>query len=94
MEQILDYIELCLTESIDFNEIARLACCSNYNFQRIFSFCMEIPLAEYIRNRRMSVAADELRNSDISILDIAVKYGYNSQEAFSRAFTNPVSRLT
>jgi AraC-like DNA-binding protein len=86
MEHILDYIELHLTEAIDFNEIARLACCSNYNFQRIFSFCMEIPLAEYIRNRRMIVAADELRKSDISILDIAVKYGYNSQEAFSRAF--------
>jgi AraC-like DNA-binding protein len=86
MEKILDYIEEHLTELIDFDEIAKLACCSNYNFQRVFSFCMEIPLAEYIRNRRMSVAADELRTSDIRILDIAVKYGYDSQEAFSRAF--------
>lgn len=86
MEQILDYIEENLTESIDFNEIAKLACCSNYNFQRVFSFCMEIPLAEYIRNRRMSAAADELRTSDIRILDLAVKYGYDSHEAFSRAF--------
>ncbi|WP_379315532.1 helix-turn-helix transcriptional regulator [Paenibacillus puldeungensis] len=86
MEKILDYIEEHLTEAIDFDEIAKLACCSNYNFQRVFSFCMEIPLAEYIRNRRMSTAADELRTSDIRILDIAVKYGYESQEAFSRAF--------
>lgn len=86
MEKILDYIEEHLTEPIDFDEIAKLACCSNYNFQRVFSFCMEIPLAEYIRNRRMSSAADELRNSDMRILDIAVKYGYDSQEAFSRAF--------
>jgi AraC-like DNA-binding protein len=86
MEKILDYIEEHLTESIDFDEIAKFACCSNYNFQRVFSFCMEIPLAEYIRNRRMSSAADELRNSDMKILDIAIKYGYDSQEAFSRAF--------
>lgn len=86
MEKVLDYIEEHLIETIDFDEIAKLACCSNYNFQRVFSFCMEIPLAEYIRNRRMSVAANELRNSDLSILDIAVKYGYESYEAFSRAF--------
>ncbi|WP_162162934.1 helix-turn-helix domain-containing protein [Gorillibacterium massiliense] len=86
MEKILDYIEEHLTEAIDFDEIAKLACCSNYNFQRVFSFCMEIPLAEYIRNRRMSAAADEIRTSDIRILDLAVKYGYDSQEAFSRAF--------
>ncbi len=86
MEKVLDYIEEHLTESIDFDEIAKIVCCSNYNFQRVFSFCMEIPLAEYIRNRRMSSAADELRYSDMKILDIAVKYGYDSQEAFSRAF--------
>lgn len=86
MEKIIDYIEDHLIETIDFNEIARLACCSSYNFQRVFSFCMEIPLAEYIRNRRMSVAAGELRSSDISMIHISVKYGYDSYEAFSRAF--------
>lgn len=86
MDKILNYVECNLTDSIDLNEIAKIACCSNYNFQRIFSFCMDIPLAEYIRNRKMSVAAWELRESDISILDIAIKYGYSSQEAFSRAF--------
>lgn len=86
MERILDYIEENLCDTIDFNEIAKLACCSNYNFQRVFSFCMEIPLAEYIRNRRMTAAADELRNSDKGLLDIAIMYGYDSYEAFSRAF--------
>lgn len=75
MERIFDYIEEHLTESMDFNEIAKLAYCSNYNFQRVFSFCMGISLAEYIRNRRLSVAADELRHSDMKILDIGMKYG-------------------
>ncbi|MDF2802551.1 MAG: AraC family transcriptional regulator [Anaerocolumna sp.] len=86
MDSILDYIEEHLIEPIDFDEIAKLACCSSYNFQRVFSFCMEIPLAEYIRNRRLSEAAKELRYSDTTILDIGFKYGYDSHEAFTRAF--------
>jgi AraC-like DNA-binding protein len=86
MEQVLDYIEEHLTEPVDMDEIARIACCSSYNFQRVFSFCMELSLAEYIRNRRLSQSAQDLCKTDMRILDIAFKYGYDSQEAFSRAF--------
>lgn len=86
MNMIIDYMEAHLTERIDFKEIEKIACCSNYNFQRVFSFCMETPLAEYIRNRRMSIAAEELRNTETGLLELALKYGYDSYEAFSRAF--------
>ncbi|ABX42533.1 hypothetical protein Cphy_2167 [Lachnoclostridium phytofermentans ISDg] len=61
MEMILDYIEEHLIETIYFDEIAKIGCCSNYNFLRVFSFYMEISLTGYNKNIRMSVAADELR---------------------------------
>lgn len=85
MEAIFDYIEENLTQEIYLQEIAKLAGCSEYNIQRVFSFIMDISLAEYIRNRRLSEAAAEIRTGT-RIIDTAVKYGYNSQEAFSRAF--------
>lgn len=86
MNTALDYIEDNLTENIDLNIVAQKACCSSYNFQRMFSFITDIPLAEYIRRRRMSAAALELQTSDAKVIDIALKYGYESSISFSRAF--------
>jgi len=86
MSQALDYIEENLTDEIDLETVAKKACCSNYNFQRMFAFITDVTLAEYIRRRRLTQAALELQNSDISIVDLAVKYGYESYAAFSRAF--------
>lgn len=82
----LDYIEDNLAGEIDMQIVAKKACCSVFNFQRMFSFIADVPLAEYIRKRRLSQVAIELQSSDIKIIDLAIKYGYDSQVSFSRAF--------
>ncbi|SMF85773.1 transcriptional regulator, AraC family [Paenibacillus uliginis N3/975] len=86
MNSAIEYLETHLTETIDYDQIARIACCSTYHFQRMFSFIASVPLSEYIRRRRLTLAAFELQNSDVKVIDIALNYGYESPEAFSRAF--------
>ena len=88
MNGAIDYIEDNLTEDIDYENIAKVACTSVSHFQRIFSFIVDIPLSEYIRRRRLTLAAMELQNSDIKIIDLALKYGYQSPDAFTRVFRN------
>jgi AraC family transcriptional regulator len=83
----LAYIEERLDGEIDLEEVARRAGCSSYHFSRTFSFLAGIPLSEYIRRRRMTLAAGELRTGGVRVIDLAVKYGYTSADAFSRAFT-------
>jgi len=86
MNNAMDYIEAHLTEELDYEQAARIACCSTYHFQRMFSFITTVPLSEYIRRRRLTLAAFELQQSTVKVIDIALKYGYESPEAFSRAF--------
>ena len=88
MNNAVDYIELNLTDEISYEKLAQIACCSTYHFQRMFSFITGVPLSEYIRRRRLTLAAFELQTSNIKVIDVAVKYGYESPEAFSRAFKN------
>lgn len=85
MNDALNYIEENLDGEIDFKEVARLATCSEYHFQRMFSFLAGTSLSEYIRRRRLTVAAFELDNN-IRIIDLAIKYGYKSPDSFTRAF--------
>lgn len=87
MNDALNYIEENLTNDIDYDEIAKKACTSSYNFQRMFGFITETTLAEYIRRRRLTQAAFELKNSSKKVIDIAFEYGYNSATSFTRAFT-------
>lgn len=82
----INYIEAHLTEEIDYNQVAKRACCSVDHFQRMFSFLADISLSEYIRRRRLTLAAFDLCESNAKIIDVATKYGYKSPEAFSRAF--------
>lgn len=86
MNNALEYIENNLTSEIDYQVIAQKSCCSSYNFQRMFSFIADVPLSEYIRRRRLTGAALELQNSSIKIIDLAIKYRYNSPVSFTRAF--------
>ena len=86
MSLALSYVEDTLTGEINQEELARIACCSAYNFYRMFSFITDILLTEYIRRRKLTLAAIELQNSDIKVIDLAFKYGYNSPVSFSRAF--------
>ncbi|MFE7062941.1 GyrI-like domain-containing protein [Sutcliffiella sp. NPDC057660] len=88
MNDAMRYIENNLTDEIDFKEVARIAHCSEYHFKRMFSFLAGITLSEYIRRRRISLAAFELTNSRMRIIDVAIKYGYSSPDSFTRAFYN------
>lgn len=87
MNAAIDYIEDNITGDIVYKELAKIACCPNYHFQRMFVFITEIPLSEYIRRRRLTLAAFELQQSNRSIIGIAQKYGYESHSSFTRAFS-------
>lgn len=86
MNEALGYIEENLENDIDLKEVAKIALCSEYHFQRMFSFLAGATLSEYIRRRRLTLAAFELNKSNIRVIDTAVKYGYSSADSFSRAF--------
>lgn len=86
LNDAIRYIEDHLTDSIDADQLGRTACCSAYHFQRMFSYMAGIPLSEYIRRRKMSLAAVDLQNGNMKIIEVAGKYGYNSPTAFNRAF--------
>nr|WP_280521377.1 helix-turn-helix domain-containing protein [Paenibacillus mangrovi] len=88
MNHAIDYIEDNLENIIDYEQIAKIALCSVYQFQRMFSFILEVPLSEYIRRRRLTLAAFDLQNRKNKVTDIALKYGYETPESFSRAFQN------
>ncbi|WP_404469499.1 GyrI-like domain-containing protein [Sutcliffiella horikoshii] len=88
MNTAMKYIEENLTNEIDFKVVARIAHCSEYHFKRMFSFLAGITLSEYIRRRRLSLAAQELHDSKVKVIDVAIKYGYNSPDSFTRAFFN------
>ncbi|QGQ99592.1 AraC family transcriptional regulator [Paenibacillus psychroresistens] len=88
MNGAIKYIEENLTNEIDFKEVTKLALCSEYHFTRMFSFLAGISLSEYIRRRRLTLAAFELNDSSIKVIDIAIKYRYSSSDSFARAFQN------
>lgn len=86
LNNAVNYIEEHLADEIDYGQIARIAGCSTYHFQRMFSYIADVPLSEYIRRRRMTKAAVDLRDSAAKVVDVALKYGYDSPTAFNRAF--------
>ncbi len=85
LNEAMDYIEDHLSEEITPQKLAQIACCSPFHFQRMFAYMADVPLAEYVRRRRMSLAAVDLQNG-MTVLDAALKYGYASPTAFNRAF--------
>ncbi len=87
ISRAVDYMESHMEENIDFEETAKQAYSSSFHFQRVFHILCGYTLGEYIRMRRLSLAGNELSSSDARIIDIALKYGYESPESFSRAFT-------
>lgn len=86
MNDAMTYLEDNLTEEIDYDKLAKIAYCSEYHFKRMFSFLAGVPLSEYIRRRRLTLAAFEITQSHMRIIDIAIKYGYQSADSFTRAF--------
>ena len=86
MTEVIDYIEEHLIGDFDYNEVAKIVCCDVYQFGRIFSYTVDTSLTDYIRNGRLSLAALDLQNGDIKVIDTALKYGYSSPESFARVF--------
>jgi len=86
LNDAMRYIERHLFDEIDFAEVARLACCSEYQFRRMISYLADMSLHEYIRKRRLSVAAELVQTGGRKIIDIALQCGYESPDAFGKAF--------
>lgn len=83
IQRAIDYIE----GELDANVLAEKVFTSSFIFQRIFAILCDCTVGEYIRNRRLTLARDDILNSNCNILDVAVKYGYQTNESFTRAFT-------
>jgi len=86
LNETMAYIEEHLCDEIDLDRMARIARCSSFHFQRMFSYMADVSLAEYIRRRKMTMAAVDLQSGGEKVIDIALKYGYDSPTAFNRAF--------
>ena len=86
LNAVIDYVEKHITENLDLNRLAGIAGYSLYDFQRMFGFIAEMSIVEYIRKRRLSLAALDLKHNDAKVIDATLKYGYESPSAFARAF--------
>ena len=87
IQQAICYIEEHIYEDINYAEVAKSVYMSSYNFHRTFSFVTGMTANEYIRNRRLTLAGQELQTTDLSVIEAAYKYGYESPESFSKAFS-------
>lgn len=88
LNEITKYIDQHIEEKIDYNALSFIMGVSSYTMQRVFSVIVGLPLSEYIRKRKLSCAAFDLVHSDMKVIDVALKYGYENATSFSRAFTS------
>ena len=86
MQKAINYIEVHLTEEIDYERVAAESFSSSYHFQRVFSILCGYTLGEYIRMRRLTLAGADLATGKEKVIDIALKYGYDSPDSFAKAF--------
>ncbi|MFD8026497.1 AraC family transcriptional regulator [Streptomyces lavendulae] len=86
LNQAMEHIEEHLDGHVEVSELARITLTSEYHFRRLFSSLAGMPLSEYVRRRRLTVAAADVLAGKPTLLEIAVRYGYTSGEAFARAF--------
>lgn len=86
LQQAINFMEAHILEDIGYVDAAKAVGMSGYSFHRVFSFTVGMTANEYIRSRRLSLAGQELREGGISVLDAALKYGYESPESFTKAF--------
>lgn len=89
LQNIIDYVEIHLQRketSIDHEEISQMAGCSFDFFQKVFSYMNGISFSEYVRSRKLTLAGYDLKSTDMKVIDISYKYGYNSPTSFTKAF--------
>ena len=86
LQRAIDYMEDHLLENITIESIAKQANSSEFHFQRTFAILTDVSVGEYLRRRRLTLAAEELCRTNNKIIDLAFKYGYDTPEAFSKAF--------
>jgi AraC family transcriptional regulator len=82
----MNYIEEHICNDIALADVSKVTTYSPYHFGRLFYYIAEMPLSEYIRKRKLTLAAMELQNYDVKVIDLAVKYGYDNADSFTRAF--------
>lgn len=87
IQRAVNYMEAHILEPIDYEEVAKQTYSSSFHFQRVFSILCGFTLGDYIRMRRLSMAGKELSSLHVRVIDTALKYGYDTPESFSRAFT-------
>ena len=86
LNDAIKYVENHLCDDIDMDQVANISVSTSDGFNRFFRYMTSITLNEYIRRRRLTLAAYELRNTSNKIIDIAIKYNFNSGDAFTKAF--------
>lgn len=91
MQNAINYMEDNILNYIDCNKIAECAYSSTFHFQRMFSMLTGFTVGEYIRNRRLTLAAQELAFSNVRVTDIAPKYGYETPEALKTSWSDSIS---
>ncbi|MCL2576557.1 MAG: AraC family transcriptional regulator [Defluviitaleaceae bacterium] len=87
IQNAIHYIEDNITEELDYDDIAKQANVSSFHFQRAFGILCGFTLGEYIRNRRLTLAGMELSSGNSKVIDVAVKYCYDSPDSFTKAFS-------
>ena len=86
LNHAVKYIEDNIYDDIELEKVAKVTSYSPYHFGRLFYYITDMPISEYIRRRKLSLAAMELQNSKTKVIDVAVKLGYDSADSFTRAF--------
>lgn len=87
IQESIEFIESHITDDISAEDVASHVFRSSFYFQKGFSMLCGYSVSEYIRNRRLALAGGELATSDVKIIDVAMKYGYDSPDSFTKAFT-------
>jgi len=86
IQKAIEYMEDHLLEDMQMEDIAKVANVSVFHFQRIFTVLTDSSIGEYLKRRRLTLAGQDLLTTDSKIIDIAMKYGYDTPEAFTKAF--------
>lgn len=86
LNKAMDYIEEHIEDEMLQDDVSFVTSYSRYHFGRLFYYIADMPLSEYIRKRKLTRAAEELVGSNVKVIDMAVKYGYDSADSFTRAF--------